>query len=465
MTKGGFRLVDDTTTECLLFPDIFSKPVVGQFDQRQGSSDGGAILLKAADRRLGLTEALAACLVDLRQPGKVEHEVEELLAQRVYGLACGYADANDASRLAADPVHKLLVGRDPVEGADLASQPTLSRFENAPDRKQLYRLAEALADRVVERHRRRLHGRARCITLDLDPTDDPTHGAQQLTFFNGHYDTWCYLPVMGFVSFNDEKEQYLFTAVLRPGNAVASVGAIGILWRILQKLQRAFPQARLRVRLDGGFADPLLLTFLDAMGVEYVVAMAKNAVLNRLAEPAMQQARKLSEESGQTEHLYGEGRYAAESWQAERRVIFKAEVVRAEGKEPKDNPRFLITNLQQSPRWIYEQVYCPRGEIENRLKELHQGLEIDRTSCSKFLANQFRVLMTAAAYVLMQELRLRAARTGCARAQVWTFRERLLKLGAQVVVSVRRVVIHLPVSSPFFASFRQIALALGALSG
>ena len=147
MTKGGFRLADDTTTECLLFPDIFSKPVVAQFDQRQGSSDGGAILLKAADRRLGLTEALAACLVDQRQPGKVEHEMEELLAQRVYGIACGYADANDAARVwRADPVHKLLVGRDPVEGADLASQPTLSRFENAPDRKQLYRLAEALAD-------------------------------------------------------------------------------------------------------------------------------------------------------------------------------------------------------------------------------------------------------------------------------------------------------------------------------
>ena len=328
-------MADDTTTECLLFPDIFSKPVVAQFDQRQGSSDGGAILLKAADRRLGLTEALAACLVDARQPGKVEHEMEELLAQRIYGLACGYADANDASRLAADPVHKLLVGRDPVEGADLASQPTLSRFENAPDRKQLYRLAEALADRVVERHRRRLHGRARRITLDLDPTDDPTHGAQQLTFFNGHYDTWCYLPVMGFVSFNDEKEQYLFTAVLRPGNAVASRGAIGILWRILRRLWRAFPQARIRVRLDGGFADPRVLAFLDAMGVEYVVAMASNAVLERLAEAKMEEARELSEQSGQTEHVYGEGRYAAESWTAARRVIFKAEVVRPRARSPK----------------------------------------------------------------------------------------------------------------------------------
>ena len=463
--KGGFRLSHDTTTECLLFPEIFSRPVVAQFDQRQGSSDGGAVLLKAADRRLGLTEALAACLVDQRQPGKVEHETEELLAQRIYGIACGYADANDAARLAPDPVHKLLVGRDPVKGADLASQPTLSRFENAPDRKQLYRMAEALADGVIERHRRRLHGRARRITIDLDPTDDPTHGGQQLTFFNSHYDTWCYLPIMGFLTFNDEQEQYLCAAVLRPGNAPATAGAIGILWRILRKLWRAFPQARIRIRLDGGFADPLVLTFLEAMGVEYVVAMAKNAVLNRLAEPRMQEARKLSEASGQTEHLYGEGRYAAASWGAERRVIFKAEVVRQEGKEPKDNPRFIITNLPQNPAWIYEQVYCARGDIENRLKELHQGLEIDRTSCSKFLANQFRVLMTAAAYVLMQELRLRAARTACAQAQVWTLRERLLKLGAQVVVSVRRVVMHLPVSFPFRKSFHQIAVALGAASG
>ena len=454
-----------TTTECLLFPEIFSKPVVARFDQRQGSSDGGAILLRAADGRLGLTQALATRLTDPRQAGKVEHEMEELLAQRIYGIACGYADANDAARLAADPVHKLLVGRDPVAGADLASQPTLCRFENAPGRKQVYRMAEALAEQVIERHRRRLHGRARRITIDLDPTDDPTHGAQQLSFFNSHYDTWCYLPVAAFLTFNDEKEQYLVAGVLRPGNAAASAGATGILRRILVRLWRAFPKARIRVRLDGGFADPLVLTFLDAMEVEYVVAMAKNAVLERLAEPKMKQARRLSKQSGQTEHVYGEGRYAARTWPSERRVIFKAEVVRQEGKEPKDNPRFVITNLKQSPRWIYEQVYCQRGDIENRLKELHQGVEMGRTSCSKFWANQFRVLMTAAAYVLMQELRLRAQRTACARAQVWTLRERLLKLGAQVVVSVRRVVFHLPASFAYLASFRQVALSFGAPSG
>jgi len=166
-------LTEHTTTQCLLFPEIFDRPVVAEFDQVQGSSDGGAILLKAADRRLGLTEALAACLEDERQPGKIDHQMHELLTQRVMAIACGYEDANDAARLACDPVHKLLVGRDPVKGEDLASQPTLSRFENSPDRKELFRMTEALADSVIERHRQRLHGRARRITIDLDPTDDP----------------------------------------------------------------------------------------------------------------------------------------------------------------------------------------------------------------------------------------------------------------------------------------------------
>jgi len=450
----------------LLFSDIFSKPVVAHFDQRQGSSDGGAILLQAADRRLGLTSALAACLEDERQAGKVQHALRELLTQRVMAIACGYEDANDAARLASDPMHKLLVGRDPVEGDDLASQPTLSRFENAPDRKQLWRLAEALADRVIDRHRRRLHGRARLITIDLDPTDDPTHGAQQLALFNGHYDTWCYLPLLGFLSFNDESEQYLFTAILRSGKAVAWLGARGILRRLLKKLRRAFPGVRIRIRLDGGFAEPALLDFLDAQpDVEYVVAMAKNAVLKRKAKRALRQARRLSRCSQKTEHVYAEAAYAARTWSHRRRVIIKAEVVRQTGKDPKDNPRFVITNLRQSPPWIYEQGYCPRGDIENRIKELHEGLEIGRTSCTSFWANPFRVLMTAAAYVLMQELRLRAARTDCARAQVWTLRERLLKLGARVVRSVRRVVVHLPTSFPFLATFQRVALALGARAG
>ena len=301
---------EHNTTQCVLFPGIFQRPVVAKFDQRQGSSDGGAILLRAADRRLGLTAVLAQALEDERQAKKVRHELRELVTQRVMAIACGYPDANDAARLGSDPVHKLLVGRDPIQGEDLASQPTLSRFENSRDRKQLFRLSEALADCVIERHRRRLQGRARRITIDLDPTDDPTHGAQQLTFFNHHYDTYCYLPVVGFLSFDEEPDQYLVTAVLRPGNAHGSVGAIGILRRLIQRVKKAFPAARIRVRLDGGFATPQVLDFLDCEPkVEYIVNMAANAVLKRKVESAMKRVRRASKISGQTEHVYGECRY------------------------------------------------------------------------------------------------------------------------------------------------------------
>src|ERR1700737_4325904 len=249
----GFRLNEHTITQCVLFPGISSLPVVAKFDQQQGSSDGGAILLRAADQRLHLTSALAQALEEERQSHKIKHELVELITQRVMAIACGYPDTNDAARLSSDPVHKLLAGRDPIQGEDLASQPTLSRFENSRDRKQLFRMSEALADCVIERHRRRLRGRARRITIDLDPTDDPTHGAQPLTFFNSHYDAYCYLPVVGFLSFDEEVEQYLVTAVLRPGNAPGSAGAVGILRRLIGRVKEAFPEASLRVRLDGGF--------------------------------------------------------------------------------------------------------------------------------------------------------------------------------------------------------------------
>ena len=460
-------MIENTTTQCVLFPGIFERPIIAKFDQPQSSSDGGAILLQAADQRLGLTAALAACLEDERQAGKIDHEVEELLRQRIMAIACGYEDANDAARLASDPVHKLLVGRDPEQGKDLASQPTLSRFENSVDRKELLAMAEVLADSVIERHRKRLHGRARRITIDLDPTDDPTHGAQQLTFFNAHYDTYCYLPMVGFLTFDQESEQYLVAAVLRPGNAPASAGAVGILRRLIERVKNAFPHAQIRVRLDGGFAAPEVLEFLDREPkVDYIVNFAANAVLKRKAEPAMKRARRTSKASGQSEHVYGECLYRTRtSWPWKRRVIYKAEVVRAEGKEPKENPRFVVTNMKQSPQWIYEQVYCQRGDLENRIKELHYGMEIGRTSCTNFWANQFRVLLTAAAYVLMQELRLGLAGTASAQAQVSTLRTRFLKIGALVVSSVRRIVLHLPWTFPYRETFHRLALSLGAQSG
>jgi len=456
---------DDNTQQSVLFPELFGKRLVAQFDQPHGSSDGGALLLKACDARLGLIEQLSSCLGDDRQPGKIRHTLEELIGQRVFAIACGYADCNDAARLAEDPIHKLLVGRDPLAGEALASQPTLSRFENTLGRKALYRMGQALGEAVIERQRRRLRGKARRITIELDPTDDPTHGAQQLSLFNGHYDTWCYLPVAGFLQFDAEPEQYLFTYVLRAGTAPAKLGAIGILKRVFERLREAFPKAKLLVRLDGGFACPEILDFLEGEGVDYTVAMAGNAVLDRLSARWMKRARRLSAQSEETEHVYGEVRYAAKSWSRKRRVVVKAEVVRLEDRQPRDNARFVITNLSSKPQKLYEDIYCQRAHIELRIKELHHGLEIDRTSCTRFWANQLRVLLTAAAYVLMQELRTRAAATSCARAQVSTLRERLLKLGVWVTCSVRRIVLHLPQSSPWRSDWCRIARSLGAMPG
>jgi hypothetical protein len=453
---------DDSTRQSVLFSDLADKPIVAKFDQEHASSDGGAILLQACDRRVGLTEALIGGIDDRRQSGKIRHAIGDLVRQRLYAIACGYPDGNDVGRLGADPIQKLLCDRDPVKGEDLASQPTLSRFENSFDRADLYRMSVALADAVIERHRQRLKRKAKRITIDLDPTDDPTHGAQQLTFFNAHYDTWCYLPVAGFLSFNEEPDQYLFAYLLRPGNVGAGVGAIGVLSRLLPKLRAAFPRARLRVRLDGGFASAELFAFLERERLEYVLAMAKNKVLKRRAARLMGTARRLSRESGETAHLYSETRYAAGTWDQRRRVVIKAEVVRHPGRTPKDNPRFVVTNLKHSPRHLYEAIYCARGDIENRIKELHQGLEIDRTSCSRFLANQLRGLLSAAAYVLYQELRLRAARTAFRAAQVSTLREHLMKLGAWVESSVRRIVLHLPATCLHRNDWQIIARSLGA---
>ncbi len=454
---------DDNTRQSVLFADLCERPLTVKFDTPQASSDGGALLLKAADRKLALTQRLIECLDDRRQGGKVRHAMADLLRQRLYAIACGYPDANDASRLAHDPIHKLLIDRDPLAGAQLASQPTLSRFENAVDRADLYRMGVALTEAVIERQRRRLRGRrVKRITIDLDPTDDPTHGAQQLAFFNGLYDGGCYLPMAGFLTFNREPEQYLFAYVLRPGNAHATHGALAMLARLLPRLRAAFPRARLRVRLDGGFAAPQIFAFLEAQGLEYVVAMGKNPALVRRAARLMGRARVLSREKGTSAHVYGETRYATRTWPHRRRVLIKAEVVRYPGREPRDNPRFVVTNLSGSPRHLYERVYCARGDVENRIKELHHGLEIDRTSCSRFLANQLRALLTAAAYVLMQELRQRVARTALRSAQVQTLRERLLKLAVRVESSARRLVLHLPQSFGWRREWQQVACALGA---
>lgn len=451
-------------TQSVLFPDLLDRPVVARFDEPATSTDGGALLLASLDHRMALTERLAGSMRDGRQPGKVVHGFVDLLRQRVFGLACGYADCNDAKVLRDDPMQKALLERDPLDGMPLADQSTLSRFENSVGPRDLHRMALELAALVIEQHRKRLGGRrVKRVTIDMDPTEDPTHGHQQLALFNGHYDSWCYLPQLLFVSFDDEPEQHLVGAMLRGGRAPATEGAIPMLKRLLPRLREAFPQARLRIRLDGGFAGPEMLDFLEQEKLEYLVAIGRNSVLSRRIEPLMKRVRRATKQSGATETEFGETSYAAQSWRKkQRRVIMKAEVVRLEGRSPRDNARFVVTNLRHAPEHVY-QVYRERGDSENRIKELKHDLQLDRTSCTSFLANQLRVLLTAAAFVLFQQLRLRVARREAARPTVGTLRLRFLKIAARVESSVRRVVLHFAASHAWASEWLRLARSLGAV--
>jgi hypothetical protein len=467
LLKGTFPhtealpLTTDTVAQSVLFPELCDRPVVVTFDQPHASSDGGAVLLKAADRRLGLIDALAGTLTDRRDPARVQHGVRDLLAQRIFGIACGHADANDADTLADDPIHKLLLDRDPIAGARLASQPTISRFEHSVSPRTLYRFGEALADTVIAQHRRRRR-RVRRITVDLDLTEDATHGAQQLALFNGFYGDWCYLPLVAFLTFDDEPRQYLVAAILRPGTAPATVGTPGLLRRLLPKLWQAFPGAAVRVRLDGGFASPAIFDLLEDAGVEYVVAMAKNPVLLAAAAPSLGEARTEAETTTQSARVFADTTYQAQTWRQARRVIIKAEVVAHPGRDLRDNPRFLVTNLRHAPETVYADIYAARGDSENRIKELHHALALGRTSCTRFWANQLRVLLSTAAYVLTQTLQIAADRTALAGAQAPRLRQALLTIGVQVTRSVRRFVLHLPRSHPEQAAWHHVACALGA---
>ena len=444
-----------------LFEGIFEKPVLSRFDSERRTSDGGASLLGAIDRRIGLTESLCAYLTDSRDPSRIEHPLQDLFRQRVFSIGLGYADCNDSARVGQDPAMKLVCGRRTDDDRSLASQPTLSRFEHGLSGREVASLGRGLEEMAIERLSRRSR-RSRLVTIDLDPSVDPTHGQQPFAFFNGHYDTWCYLPMLGFLSIDGDPEQYLFYARLRPGLAKEVRGTIPLLRRTVERLRRTFKRARIRVRLDAGFAYPQLFDALEELRVEYVVAMGANAILDRMAARHMHAARVLTEKFQSTTTLFGESRYRTRSWSKERRVVFKAEVVHADGRSPRDNSRFVITNLRHKPERVWE-IYCKRGDSENRIKELKNDLEIDRTSCSRFLPNQVRVLLTAVAYVLFQELRAALGGTELERGMVATLRLRLLKIGATITESVRRVVVSMPSSHPWKDLWRLAATRVAAI--
>jgi hypothetical protein len=460
--------VRDSTRHSVLFADLFNKPVTAVFDAAAQSSDAGLLLLGAQDRKIGLTARLCAKLPDFRQPGKVEHGLHDLLRQRIYSIAAGYADGNDATGLRHDPVLKMLCDRDPIDGAALASQPTLSRFENGVSTRSVVRAGREFERERIEQFAAR-HKDARRVVIDLDATVDPTHGQQTFSFFNGFYDTHCFLPLLGFLSVEGEPEQLLFFARLRPGVGAGSRSLIPVIRRTVARLRELLPRARLLVRLDGGFSSGLLLDALEDLRVDYVLGLPSNCVLARRSKRFLRGLRKSVRRTGKSQRRYGTLLYKARKWRQERRVVVKAEVLAppesAPARKIKVNLRYVVTNRTSGSQHLYESTYCARGDSENRIKELKNDLEMDRTSCTDFTANQLRVLMTATAYALYQEMRWHLRSSELARAQVNTLRLSLVKIGARVVASVRRFVLHLPRACPRAATWCRLARRLGAVPG
>jgi len=361
----------------------------------------------------------------------------------------GYEDANDLDMLGSEPALKSACGKLPSSVANLASQPTISRVENMPSEKELMRAGVAMARKVISQLPRKT-GR---VIIDVDPTDDPCHGQQEFEFFNGHYDTHCYLPMHVHIT-GDDRVQRIVGSVLRPGNSSATRGIAGILRIVVRLVQERLPRARIILRADSAFGVCDVLNLCDDLGIDYVLGLSANNVLHRLSTAVQMDACLKYRLEGNGCREYGEFVYKARTWRCERRVVVKAELTQCEL-----NPRFVVSSLKVSPQENYE-FYCARGNQENRIKEIKLDLSSGRTSCHRFLANQFRLLLHTAACVLMGVLQEACSGTQWARAQVGTLRSRLLKVGARVVQSCRKVWFHLPSSFPEKKTWRHIRAVL-----
>lgn len=412
----------------LHFANIVSTPVIVDFQGGNLTSDAGALFLRQVDERLALSARLADCLVDRREAAKVGHQRIEQLRQRIYQIAMGYEDCNDADTMRADPALKVAVGRLPESERHLSSQPTLSRFENAVGERELGRLNRELLAIYFEQ--RPTPGRR--IVIDIDATDDPTHGQQAFSFYHGFYRQHMFHPLLCY----DGETGDLLAAMLRPGNVHAANGVVKLLKRIVTKIRKRWPWAEIVIRADAGFCVRRLYRFCERRGVGYVLGLISNVTLKTLHAPLLAQAETLYAQWKTKVRVMDEVGYRAGSWKRFRRVIMKAEVM-PQGS----NRRFVVTNLRGEPEALYD-FYVQRGDAENRIKDLKNALFADRLSCSSFAANRFRLLLHAAAYVLMHHLRRHLFGTELEHAQFDTIRLRLLKVGARVRQSVRRVWLH-----------------------
>ena len=431
------------TPELFEFPAVKKRVLQASFTGGDVTSDGGIALLRQVDRRLGLTKELARRLPDPRSRGRIDHPLLCLVRQRIYGLAQGYEDLNDHDMLRHDVAWQTAVERE----VPLASSPTLCRLENRADRQVAWAMHQVLVDQFI----RSFAQAPTELILDFDATDDRVHGQQERRFFHGYYGDYCFLPLYVFCG------DQLLVAYLRPGNIDPARHAWAVLKLLVQRLRQAWPQVKITLRADSGFCRWRLLRWCEDRQVSYVVGLAKNSRVLALAREFIDQAAVDSQQQGAKQRLFGEVRYGAESWDSPRRVL-----VKAEHTDKGSNPRFVVTNLPGDPQYLYDRVYCARGEMENRIKEQQLGLFADRTSCHGWWANQFRLLLSSYAYVLMERLRtLALAGTELARAQVSTLRLKLLKIGAVVLRNTRRIRLLLSSSYPYQSIFSQAVKALG----
>ena len=411
----------ECNTELFSFPSFDRRKIEAGFCGGDVSSDGGVMVLREADRRLGLVCALDAVIADPRDPDLVTHAQRDLLRQRIYGLAVGYEDLNDHDSLRKDLVWQSAIER----SAELASSPTLCRLENRASRQTAVAMSRVLVEQFIAS----FQAAPAELILDFDATDDRVHGLQQGRFFHGYYGDWCFLPLYVFCG------EQLLVSYLRPSNIDGAKHAWAILKLLVVRLRAVWPGVKIIFRGDSGFCRYRMLRWCERHGIDYLVGLAKNPRLLALADGLMQNAAAQFESSKEKQRHFGWMEYAAASWDRPRRVIAKAEHG-AQGA----NPRFVLSSLEGDAQQLYDELYCARGEMENRIKEQQLGLFSDRTSCRAWWANQFRLLLSAAAYVLMETIR-RVGLCGSelARAQVSTIRLKVLKIGTVILRNTRRI--------------------------
>ena len=434
----------DCTTQLLLFKGVSNKKIEADFDGGEVSSDAGLLFLREVENQIGIVHKIASIIRDRRHPGYVKHQILELFKQRIFQIACGYEDGNDSNELREDPILKIACERLPDDEV-LASQPTISRFENSLSRTDLYRIAEVFVDVFIQSYSEPPEG----IILDIDDTDDLTYGHQQLTLFNAYHGDYCYMPIHIY----EGKSGQLITTVLRPGKRPTGKQIVSIVKRVVKKIRKAWPEVGILLRGDSHYSCPAVFDFCEDNNINYILGFKPLSPLVRKTEPLVKEASMRFEREKQAVKMFTETDYKAKSWKKTRRVIAKVEY-NALGS----NTRFIITNLNHwNRRFIYQTGYSGRGAMELMIKEHKNHLLSDRTSCTSFSANQFRLFLHSAAYVLLHNFRtLHLKGTEWASAQFDTIRCKIIKIGARIIQRTRKIRIHLPTSFPWKEELQKI---------